>query len=566
MATANIIQTSISGGRSNALAIQGDGAFLPKLDTASRIALTLGTPDKGLMVYDTALTAICVWNGTSWEFISDNSNLFVSVKDYGAKGDGVTDDTAAINSALAVVAVTGQTLFFPSGIYKITSRLDWDISKYTLLGDNATIDGSSSATGIIRVFGSAVYPDRDKKNILHYIQGFCFIGNQITGYISAELGRVGVTYQNSNEICFRDCSFFSGGTLLNIVDNCWRLKMDRCSFVRAVDYYVRFNAPTNSGEVMEFNHCWMVDSGSSVPSSATVRLTDGQFYFDHLSIPGGGFGGFVVDNAAHVVVSNSNFETQPLSANQRLVTVSGSALFVLDGCTFVFNTGVYNVTPLLANGSGCLRVINCSIPFFGDELKTEVTDLVRTFASGTSKYITFENNYVQGTGLVNSSRWCAASTAVNLLYNSGAETGNTNGWTASTYGAAGSTAVASAAAAKVGAFGFRVTAVAGGGILFSQSFSVGGRVGRTYLIGFWARAVAGVGNLSFPKVYTKSTTGDIITTNGPFAITGVDTAWTWYGGFGIVEEGTSTITVELDGQQLAGGCTIDFDSVILNII
>ena len=548
------------------LAAAGDGFSAPRLTTADRNALSLGVNGKGMMVYDTTLTTLCLWNGAAWEFISDNSNLFVSVKDYGAKGDGATDDTAAINSALAVVAVTGQTLFFPSGTYKITSRLDWDISKYTLLGDNATIDGSSSATGIIRVFGSAAYPDRDKKNILHYIQGFCFIGNQTTGFVSAEVGRVGGAYSSSNEICFRDCSFFAGGTLLNIVDNCWRLKMDRCSFVRAVDYYVRYASATNSSEVMEFNHCWMVDSGSSVPSSATVRLTDGQYYFDHLSIPGGGFGGFVVDGAAHVVVSNSNIETQPAAANQRLVTVSGSSLFVLDGCTFVFNTGVYNVTPLLANGAGCLRVINCTIPFFGDELKTEVTDLVRTFASGTSKYITFENNYVQGTGLVNSSRWCAASTAVNLLYNGGAETGNVNGWTASTYGVPGSTAVASAAAAKVGAFGFRVTAVAGGGILFSQSFSVGGRVGRTYLIGFWARAVAGVGNLSFPKVYTKSTTGNVITTNGAFAITGADTAWTWYGGFGIVEEGTSTITVELEGQALAGGCTIDFDSVILNII
>jgi hypothetical protein len=124
MATANVVQTSISGGHSNALAIQGDGAFLPKLDTASRLALTLGTPDKGLMVYDTTLTTICVWNGVVWEFISDNSNGFVSVKDFGAKGDGITDDTAAFTASMTFAAANGNLyVYVPAGIYVVSSTV-----------------------------------------------------------------------------------------------------------------------------------------------------------------------------------------------------------------------------------------------------------------------------------------------------------------------------------------------------------------------------------------------------------------------------------------------------------
>ena len=124
MATANVVQTSISGGHSNALAIQGDGAFLPKLDTASRIALTLGTPDKGLMTYDTTLSTICVWNGVVWEFINDNSNALNSVKDYGAVGNGVADDTASIQAAIdASYTNYNRTVFVPNGIYKITGLI-----------------------------------------------------------------------------------------------------------------------------------------------------------------------------------------------------------------------------------------------------------------------------------------------------------------------------------------------------------------------------------------------------------------------------------------------------------
>jgi len=49
-----------------------------------------------------------------------------SVKDYGAKGDGSTDDTTAILNA-HTAAGTGGTLIFPPGVY-IAGNLDFDIS------------------------------------------------------------------------------------------------------------------------------------------------------------------------------------------------------------------------------------------------------------------------------------------------------------------------------------------------------------------------------------------------------------------------------------------------------
>ena len=47
------------------------------------------------------------------------SPIFINAKDTGAKGDGITDDTLAIQSAINQVAGTGGTVLIPDGIYMI---------------------------------------------------------------------------------------------------------------------------------------------------------------------------------------------------------------------------------------------------------------------------------------------------------------------------------------------------------------------------------------------------------------------------------------------------------------
>lgn len=50
-------------------------------------------------------------------------NLFANVKDYGATGDNVTDDTAGIQAAINTLSSTGGIVFFPPGTYDISSPL-----------------------------------------------------------------------------------------------------------------------------------------------------------------------------------------------------------------------------------------------------------------------------------------------------------------------------------------------------------------------------------------------------------------------------------------------------------
>lgn len=73
----------------------------------------------------------------------------LSVKDYEAVGDGVTDDTAEIQAAILAASGTySRAVFFPAGDYKISSALDVARSGVQLIGESAeTTRITQSSTG-----------------------------------------------------------------------------------------------------------------------------------------------------------------------------------------------------------------------------------------------------------------------------------------------------------------------------------------------------------------------------------------------------------------------------------
>src|SRR5262245_55192086 len=62
----------------------------------------------------------------------------INVKDYGAKGDGIADDLAALMAALNAAA-TGANVFFPVGTYRVAKPLPWSWSNVRMVGYGATI-------------------------------------------------------------------------------------------------------------------------------------------------------------------------------------------------------------------------------------------------------------------------------------------------------------------------------------------------------------------------------------------------------------------------------------------
>jgi hypothetical protein len=148
-----------------------------------------------------------------------------SVKDYGAKGDGVTDDTAAIQAALndGRVDANGKplysppdeysgrpkALFFPAGVYRISNTVSW-------VGCCLTIQGQGSGATIIKLAdGAPGFGDPAKpKPVIQTQDGNMAFRNHIW-HMTVDTGKnnpgaVGVDYIASNHGSMRNVLVRSG--------------------------------------------------------------------------------------------------------------------------------------------------------------------------------------------------------------------------------------------------------------------------------------------------------------------------------------------------------------------
>jgi hypothetical protein len=107
---------------------------------AARLNKVLGFDGNGeLELYETGATygapsVTQSGTGAIARPVTDKIKEFVSVKDYGAIGDGVADDTTAIINALAAQS----NLYFPGGTYRTTATIE--------IGDTKIVTGSGANT------------------------------------------------------------------------------------------------------------------------------------------------------------------------------------------------------------------------------------------------------------------------------------------------------------------------------------------------------------------------------------------------------------------------------------
>ncbi|MGQ4647532.1 glycosyl hydrolase family 28-related protein [Lyngbya aestuarii] len=100
----------------------------------------------------------CLWASVSSPVPANvvypaDANL-VNVRDYGVKGDGVNDDTAAIRRAVQENLTNHRTLLFPAGTYLVSETIDWK-GQDGIFGAFLTWQGEGTEQTIIRLKNNA---------------------------------------------------------------------------------------------------------------------------------------------------------------------------------------------------------------------------------------------------------------------------------------------------------------------------------------------------------------------------------------------------------------------------
>ena len=222
-------------------------------------------------------------SGTA-ETVQAKLRQIISVKDYGATGDGTTDDTAAFSLAISTLAATGKSgrIDIPAGTYKLTSGITIDASVCTLVGYAALLDFSSftASTGAaITVTGAAInYVGNPYFNGVNVMQGL-----KIQGPGQEVAGNIGVKFTGStallgsNDYAMRDCEVFSFDSGIILGDVAYHLLFDHCS-VFLCSVAVTAQLFSNAGARNVFHRCSIFNSDYGFAlynrSSGSTDITD----------------------------------------------------------------------------------------------------------------------------------------------------------------------------------------------------------------------------------------------------------------------------------------------------
>ena len=178
------------------------------IEVVNFLTTAIGTTDSSLVTFVPAGT------GATTRTAQAKMRDVVSVKDFGAVGDGVADDTAEIQAAFThLVSVGGGLLLFPAGTYLVSTQIILtNLVNTVVVGVGATIQSNYST---VAQTNEGVFIITDGNNIS--FDGLKFVGTQ------TESWPPDVTYSppasNFGHQCFRLFGSTSNFCIRNIVSN-----------------------------------------------------------------------------------------------------------------------------------------------------------------------------------------------------------------------------------------------------------------------------------------------------------------------------------------------------------
>lgn len=209
----------------------------------------------------------------------------LNVLDFGAVGDGTTDDAAAFRAALSRGVALGVPVYVPGGdasgerTYQLNSGISIDAA-YTSLSavgraklSFSTLTGGATA---IQVYSSTPF-EGWARNERTALEGF-----RITGNVSIPINATGILWGHAtntynSEFSIRRVSVEGFQNNFRLMDNGWRLKILDSSF-----QYGSFSVPpdlANAGENMIVERCFIGNGDAT-----ELNLAHGFWYFKSCSL------------------------------------------------------------------------------------------------------------------------------------------------------------------------------------------------------------------------------------------------------------------------------------------
>lgn len=228
---------------------------------------------------------------------------FFSVVASGAAGDGATDDTSAIQSAINSAEVSGGIVYFPAGTYKISSSLTMK-SQVSLLGAGADVSviSQSANADIIEVDSADSSGARWR-----FIEGL-----KLRHASSATALGVDMTFAAPANVIIRACDIGDGNTLVTIGGNpstSGEVLVVACRLECGGVAGMIFNFDVNTAGVHgRMEHCKVV-CGANVATDGFIRATNLTLLyneFDLSNIIGTAADGVVQVGGADSVVAIGN--------------------------------------------------------------------------------------------------------------------------------------------------------------------------------------------------------------------------------------------------------------------
>jgi hypothetical protein len=266
------------------------------------------------------------------------SAQYVSVKSYGAAGDGVTDDTAAIQNANNAAASANQILYFPAGTYLVSKTLQqtatWE-GQYggqvdnsdnpaMLMKANGTTNGAAvvqvSASNISCRYLSCIVPNPPSYDRVSYPTGSAYANNPSYGfYIPDGTSSQAVLFYGCSASGFSVAGFYLGlGAIVCQIQFCdarWctsgiNVASTDCQVMNCT---VRYNC--GQGVVVSATYVRLLNNTIAWNSCEGMYVTGGEFVVNNNVFDRNGKAGLYVGSGWGGVVSANSFSRNGASGN-----------------------------------------------------------------------------------------------------------------------------------------------------------------------------------------------------------------------------------------------------------